>query len=742
MSLFARIPLRRRLVAAVTRAVVEGGGIFVVISIAMIFVVLAVNVWPLFQGAKAGLQQSLPVPGSGTSLHYVLDEYVEVGVRVSSDGEIVVFSIEDGTVWERQQFPGTDTARVISHATAAPHHGAVVLGLDDGSLAYARIYFETSFDGDRQTSIARVAWPLGEQTRKLDETGAALRAMALTVLDEENIVVAALTSNSRVVVADFQIEENLFTEELEINSKLRDMGNVHGLTTGEPQLLLSATGDTLYIAAGDTMDLYDLGGDELVLRQRLRMKNGQDITAADWMASGTSMLTGFADGTVAQWFHVAGEYEQPELTMIRSFNAHSESISLLAVEYNRRTFAAISNSGKISSHHTTSDKKLWRDNCCPIESAGTAVFSPRGDALLLDTGSELKLYQVHNPHPEYSLQSVWNSIWYENRTEPRHVWQSSSASADFEPKFSLTPLLFGTMKAAFYTMLFSIPIAIFAACYSACFMSRRLRQVVKPAIEMLAAIPTVILGFVAGLWLAPVVEIHLGAVFIAIILVPLTVVLLALLWQYTAAARLKQKYEGWEPVLLAVPVLLAMAMSLWLGAVIDNLWFDGQLSVWLAANGIDYSQRNALVVGIIMGVAVMPIIYSISEDAMYEVPQHLVNGSLALGASRWQTMLRIVLLTASPALFSAIMIGLGRAVGETMIVVMATGNTPIMDFNIFEGFRAISANVAVEIPEAEKNSTHFRILFLATMLLFVITFVLNTIAEVVRHKLRQRYSNL
>jgi phosphate transport system permease protein len=167
------------------------------------------------------------------------------------------------------------------------------------------------------------------------------------------------------------------------------------------------------------------------------------------------------------------------------------------------------------------------------------------------------------------------------------------------------------------------------------------------------------------------------------------------------------------------------------------------MPLWLTNEmGIPYEQRNSLVVGLAMGFAVIPTIFSISEDALYSVPKHLTTGSLALGATRWQTMVRVVLLTASPGIFSAVMIGLGRAVGETMIVVMATGNTAIMDLNMFQGFRALSANIAVEMPETEVNSTHYRILFLAALVLFMATFFVNTIAEIVRQRLRNKYSSI
>jgi len=158
--------------------------------------------------------------------------------------------------------------------------------------------------------------------------------------------------------------------------------------------------------------------------------------------------------------------------------------------------------------------------------------------------------------------------------------------------------------------------------------------------------------------------------------------------------------------------------------------------------GVGFDQRNSIIVGLAMGFAVIPTIFSIAEDAIYGVPRHLSQGSLALGATPWQTMVRVVLLTASPGIFSALMIGMGRAVGETMIVLMATGNTAVMDFSIFEGMRTLSANISVEMPEAEVDSTHYRILFLAALVLFMFTFFFNTIAEIVRQRLRKKYSTL
>jgi phosphate transport system permease protein len=143
-----------------------------------------------------------------------------------------------------------------------------------------------------------------------------------------------------------------------------------------------------------------------------------------------------------------------------------------------------------------------------------------------------------------------------------------------------------------------------------------------------------------------------------------------------------------------------------------------------------------------MAFAVIPLIYTIAEDALNAVPEHLRGASLACGATPWQTAVRVILPTAASGVFAAVMVGMGRAVGETMIVVMAAGNTPILDVNVFNGLRALSANIAVELPEAVKDSTLYRMLFLAALVLFAMTFVINTIAEVVRLRFRKRSAQL
>jgi phosphate transport system permease protein len=228
-----------------------------------------------------------------------------------------------------------------------------------------------------------------------------------------------------------------------------------------------------------------------------------------------------------------------------------------------------------------------------------------------------------------------------------------------------------------------------------------------------------------------------------VVVLPVLVLLAGALWQQLPA-RLRNRFASGSEAFVFVGVIGAgIWLCVLLSPAFEALAFEGNFPHWLREHlGFTYDQRNAVVVGLAMGFAVIPIIFSVSEDAFSSVPLSLISGSLALGATRWQTVTRVVLPTASPGIFSAVMIGFGRAVGETMIVLMATGNTPILDWSPFNGFRTLSANIAVEIPEAPQYGTLYRVLFLAALLLFLFTFVVNTAAEIVRQRLRRRYGQL
>lgn len=368
-----------------------------------------------------------------------------------------------------------------------------------------------------------------------------------------------------------------------------------------------------------------------------------------------------------------------------------------------------------------------------LDAAGTLLSARRGEQLLR--------WRIHNPYPETGIAALWQAQWYPGYPAPAQVWHPDGEAAGTLSKYGLTPLLFGTFKAALCGMLIAVPLALGAAIYTGYFLSRRQRNRIKPAVELLEAFPTVVLGFLAGLWLAPLLADHL----VQVVLVPLLLVLLPLL---LALAHLLLQYLSPRFILrpprasiLVLAYLLALPALWWAGPGIEALFFDGSLrDSLLRAAGLRYEQRNALLVGLAMGVALVPTLFSIVEDAVFAVPRELSDGSLALGATRWQSLSRVVLPAASPAILSAMLIGLGRGLGETMIVLLATGNTPIMEYSPLLGLRSLSASLATELPEAAVGSTQFRVLFLAALVLFALTFVLNTVAELFRQQLRYRYA--
>jgi len=207
--------------------------------------------------------------------------------------------------------------------------------------------------------------------------------------------------------------------------------------------------------------------------------------------------------------------------------------------------------------------------------------------------------------------------------------------------------------------------------------------------------------------------------------------------------RLRSVHWGhWKTAFVALGLCFAGFVLSCLLATLFSTFFDALR--WETRGGMfsTYVQRNTMVVAIGMSFAIIPLIFTIADDALSSVPDHLRSGSLGTGATLWQTTVRVVIPAATSGLFSAVMIGLGRAVGETMIVLMAAGNTAIMDWNIFSGFQTLSAAIATELPEAARGTAHYRVLFLAAVLLFILTFIVNTIAEVVRQRFRRRAHEL
>lgn len=720
------------------------GGMSTIVAILLICFYLFYVVFPLFTGAEINRIASFSAPGSAEAetVHLAMEEQAEIGARFTRAGEAVFFRLKDGAVIGRQALPVPAGAVITAFAKGEKTRALVAYGLADGRAVVARHVYHVSYPENKRVITPGLEFPLGEAPIVLDAAGAALTHLAVQQSEEGATIVAA-TSDGRLVMTYFTIEQSFLDDAMsttQANALIAE--HPHGVS----RLLLDYEQRKLYAVDGKgELSYYDISNKaEPALIQRLNVvEAGRTLVSLEFLIGHTSLLVGDSAGTIAQWFPVRDENNNLMLTKIREFSMRASPVAALSAEYGRKGFFAVDGKGNVGIYYATSERTLLVERVSKRPLVQVAV-APRADGMLIeDADHMIHFWEVKNKHPEVSWKALWGKIWYEHYEQPDYVWQSSSSSDDFEPKYSLVPISFGTLKAAFYAMLMAMPLAILGAIYTAYFMSARMRRIVKPSVEIMEALPTVILGFLAGLWLAPFLEKNLPGVISLLILLPIGIIVVAFLWQ-SAPQRLRHAVpEGWEAALLLPVVVVLGWAALASSTHVEAALFQGDIRGWLTNEmGIDFDQRNSLVVGLAMGFAVVPMVFSIAEDAVFGVPRHLSHGSLALGATPWQTMVRVVLLTASPGIFSAIMIGVGRAVGETMIVLMATGNTPVMDFSIFQGLRTLSANIAVEMPESAVNSTHYRILFLAALVLFAFTFFFNTIAELVRQRLRKKYSSL
>ena len=725
-------------------AVMVVGGVAVVAAIVLIFFYLLYVIAPLFRGATITPAATLPAAPTATATALIgLDEYAEIGFRVARNGHYEFFGAHDGKVASEGELATAKSGAISAVAAADPVSHVILAGTERGRVVVAQLAFDISFPHDQRVVTPRLSYPLGRPTVRLAHgPGERVRLVTGQSTDEETTVVA-VTEGGHVLLVNAHQQTSMLDDP---PTRVMTRATLDLDGTQVTHLALDVRQRTLFVATSDgvlnSFDVRDKSKPALTDRASV-IDTANRITALALLSGGLSLVIGDDLGNLTQWFPVRDQHNNYQLKRVRGFKPLPTAVLQIAPEFTRKGFLALDTSGELGLYHSTAERQLVA-YASGLPQVAAVALAPRADAaILVAADGGVRTFTVSNPHPEVSFRALWDAVWYENRAQPEYLWQSSSASNDFEPKLSLMPLTFGTLKAAFYSMLFAVPLAVLGAIYTAYFMHPALRAVVKPSIELMAALPTVILGFLAGLWLAPMIERELVGILLAFPLVPAAVLGFSLAWNYTPQRLRRLLPEGWEALAL-VPVLCA---ALWLcllcGRALEVHFFGGSVTHWLSAEyAIAYDQRNSLVVAIAIGFAVIPTIFTISEDAVFSVPRHLTMGSLALGATPWQTAMKVVLLTASPGIFSAVMIGMGRAVGETMIVLMATGNTPIMDISLFQGLRALSANIAVEMPEAEVDSTHYRVLFLAAMVLFLVTFAVNTLAELVRQRLRRKYSSL
>jgi len=790
-------------------------------------------------------------------LAVLTDEYKTTAVLLGADGRLQAFHLKTG---KTLNVPPLDFGgRSATAHSASTGHDDHAFGFEDGTVRFASLAFKAEvIPADRVPAglIRLDGRDLTDGSVVFEQVaGGQLRRVSLQATLEQPVegsakgrpvvavdyrlggtaerptrVFAVLDQDGNMSINLAESKVNMLTRKTTLSVTRADLPPAP-LSSPVRELLVTTQADQLYVAEQNgkvhRYDVRDFGKPELVETASIFAPQ-IGLAAIRFLIGDQAIVVTGGDGRVENLFKLPREGAAGKdgfaLVRSRSFEPHKTSVDMVDQSSRGKVFVTLDRDGEIRLRHATSERTLLAMSAGAGAPIVAMALSPRDDGVLVvRADGKASTWDVSVPHPETNLRALFGKVWYEGYPGPEYTWQSSSGTDSFEPKLSLVPLIFGTIKATVYALLFAIPIALLAAIYTSEFLHPHIRAGVKPVIEIMASLPSVVLGFIAALILAPVVETWVTAVILGFVMVPLCLLAAAYAWQalpVPIAARL----DGLPRLTLMVLVLLG---GLWLCYIlsrpVERLLFSGDFKAWahggagsatpllflillplaflatswaaqrvagdrvrgllhelprgagaaldaarwlvtltiamslawgsaaaLGELGVDtrggvvdtYVQRNALIVGFAMAFAVIPLIYTLAEDALNAVPSHLRAASLACGATPWQTATQIVLPTALSGVFAAVMIGMGRAVGETMIVVMAAGNTPLLDWNLFNGLRALSANIAVELPEAPKDGTLYRVLFLAGLVLFVLTFTVNTVAEIVRQRFRKRAAQM
>jgi len=858
----------------VARALITVGGIGTIFAVLLVGAFLFTVALPLFRQAASQLDFDGPLPDGpptgaavaalGSDESALVAWLAMAGADGAVAGDVRIFSVTDG----RTMHTPSAASCGLEGATALRVRGAAepgAVGYRDGTFRVGRLGLESTFvpPDDLPAGAERLAaGDAGEFAGRILIRGATGHHAVVTLVSElgepsrvaaepivdidlaprpEGVIVAALDAAGRVRLEAVTQRRNLLTDAIVTTSLGSTIEAEEGFL---PRFVrLTELGDQLFLIAADGAArrhvIRDVEAPRLAEDFRV-IPDGDApaaVTAVERLFGGVSLAIGDAAGTVRVFFASRGgealAADGVAMRAGRTFRARDRGaagIRGIAASPRSRLFAVADAAGDVRLLHSTTGSEVLRPDRGSSSPADRLVIAPRENLLLAAGGGSLAAWRIDAAHPEIAAHTLLGRVWYENYPGPVHAWETTGHEA-FESKFGLVPLIFGTIKATLYTMLFATPIAILAAIYASQFVHPRWRAWIKPTIELMAGLPSVVLGFIAGLVFAPLLDRHVMAVVTGLVVVPLVLLTGAHLWQMVPAGW-RPRLAAWRLAvigLVALPVGCAAAVALAPG--VERLLFQGDFRGWLDGRGgsgfggwmlaliplsavtsgtlvgrvvspwlrrltrsapdgggsgwterraavvtfgvfivgvlvtlaiaaaagslldalrLDtrggifgtYVQRNALVVGLGMSFAIIPLIFTIADDALTSVPDHLRSASLGAGATPWQTAVRVIVPAAASGIFSAVMIGLGRAVGETMIVLMAAGNTPIMDWSIFNGFQTLSAAIATELPEAARGSTHYRVLFLAALALFAITFVVNTAAELVRQRFRRRAHDL
>ena len=576
-AVFAETARRRLAVERGAGVAIRLGGLFVILSIAGIFAFLVAEVLPVLRPARITPAEQTQVGGAAAQA-LLLDEYRTHDAALGSDGMLRVLRLADGHVVLEQPL-----GEALVAVTADPDHASFAGLANDGVVHAIAVDFAASFDGSQ-----RVVRPeLGEKRElALFEAPAAgsLGGPLAARMSGDVATAAAPLRTGGIALAQQRSERNAFTGEVAESIERRTLATSETVTA----LALDAKQENLYAGTASGAVLrFDLRAGDVAAAETAQAGTAP-VTSLALLIGGRTLVVGLADGSLSTWFAVPQSDAAPRLTRVRDYPAYPGAVLQVAPSQRDRSFLVSSADGTLGLQHSTSGRTLWR-GASPLGATTALSFAPKGDAAAIAAEGRLASLEVASPHPELSLGTLFGKVWYEGASEPEWVWQSSSGDDAFEPKLSLVPLLVGTLKGTFYALLLAVPLGVLGAMYTSQFMHPRLQRWVKPGVELMAALPSVVLGFLAGLWLAPRVE-RLFPAFVAMgVAVPLAALAGGWLWSRMPRRFVARLPDGTEVLWIGVAIALVMWVCVAFTGSIEAALFGGSFPSWL-----DRTHRPAL----------------------------------------------------------------------------------------------------------------------------------------------------
>ena len=544
------------------------GGIAVVAAVLGIFVFILSQILPLFREAYIKPLTSVQLPQQSYAILGV-DEWTELPFLVAADGTLSFIDLV-GKRDVQTVAPGFETAKTFSAHHYDQARQEVLFATSDGTFAIVKIDYKTTFHNVLRTVVAQ---PKAGPFLPLGQPGFAIKHIAYGDAGSQKLVAAIqdIDGTLEVHAASLSQQRTLLGAG---KTTIDQTYNLSAMIQGHPQkVVVTAQADGVVVATqeGEVYYFY-LAGNDLSLRQRfVPFKDlfNPAITSMDFLFGSVSLVFGSASGANRVFSLYVPEGGAERLFgHTKTFPALPGAPSFYAMSLRNRAF--LTGTGAVASLRYGTTAAIRWQQALPFTVARALVGGKYSSLLFLDTSNQLHVYQLDDPHPESGMKALFGKVWYEGAAQPAYVWQSTGGTDDVEPKLSLIPLIIGSLKGTVYAMLFAIPIALLAAIYTSQFLDPNRRALMKPTMEIMASLPSVILGFLAALWLAPLLETRVPSFLLMLVGIPAAAFLFGSVW-----STLPMGYRKWikpgSEFLAFVPILVLVVYIAWcLGPVLER----------------------------------------------------------------------------------------------------------------------------------------------------------------------------